>query len=299
VGNVAIEDTFAEAFPMWASRMLITAASERWALTSAQAATGFAVSVIMSPAEAGIERTVPPSETPDGRPGAIIQVYHSGGHALKDQLIRRTGQCIMTAPTTAVFDAMGERAAKRLKIGSSLRYFGDGYQKKDNIGGRTVWRIPVMEGEFVIENKFGVKLGVAGGNFLCMAEDAKAGLAAAESAVEAVLGKVEGVIMSFPGGVCRSGSKVGSLKYKLPASTNHLYCPILRSAVPETKIPDNVKCVYELIYNGINLASVKQAMKLGIEAAAKTPGVVKISAANFGGKLGPYKIQLKKLGLAL
>ena len=297
--NVEIEDTFAEAFPMWASRLLITAANEKWAFTSAQAATGFAVSVIMSPAEAGIEKTAPPSGTPDGRPGVIIQVYHSSGHALKDQLIRRTGQCVMTAPTTAVFDAMGERAVKRLKIGSSLRYFGDGYQKKDTIGGRTVWRIPVMEGEFIIENKFGVKSGVAGGNFLIMADDTNAGLAAAESAVEAVLGKVEGVIMSFPGGVCRSGSKVGSLKYKLPASTNQPFCPTLRSIVPETRIPENVKCVYELIYNGVNLASVKMAMKLGIEAAAKTPGVVKISAANFGGKLGPYKIQLKKLGLSL
>jgi formylmethanofuran--tetrahydromethanopterin N-formyltransferase len=132
-----------------------------------------------------------------------------------------------------------------------------------------------------------------------MADAANAGLVAAESAVEAVLGKVEGVIMSFPGGVCRSGSKVGSLKYKLPASTNQPFCPTLRSIVPETQIPENVKCVYELIYNGVNLASVKMAMKLGIEAAAKTPGVVKISAANFGGKLGPYKIQLKKLGLSL
>jgi formylmethanofuran--tetrahydromethanopterin N-formyltransferase len=297
--NVEIEDTFAEAFPMWASRLLITAANEKWAFTSAQAATGFAVSVIMSPAEAGIEKTVPQSGTPDGRPGVIIQVYHSSGHALKDQLMRRTGQCVMTAPTTAVFDAMGERAVKRLKIGSSLRYFGDGYQKKDTIGGRIVWCIPVMEGEFIIENKFGVKSGVAGGNFLVMADAANAGLVAAESAVEAVLGKVEGVIMSFPGGVCRSGSKVGSLKYKLPASTNQPFCPTLRSIVPETQIPENVKCVYELIYNGVNLASVKMAMKLGIEAAAKTPGVVKISAANFGGKLGPYKIQLKKLGLSL
>ncbi|MEM3736820.1 MAG: formylmethanofuran--tetrahydromethanopterin N-formyltransferase [Candidatus Bathyarchaeia archaeon] len=297
--EVEIEDTFAEAFPMWASRMLITATNEKWALKSAQAATGFAVSVIMSPAEAGIEKTTQPNETPDGRPGVIIQVYHNSGHALKDQLLRRTGQCIMTAPTTAAFDAMGERATKRLKIGSSLRYFGDGFQKKDTLGGRRIWRIPVMEGEFIVEDKFGVKLGVAGGNFLVMAESAEAGLTAAESAVEAVIGKVEGVIMSFPGGVCRSGSKVGSLKYKLPASTNHPFCPTLRGVVPESRIPENVKCVYELIYNGINLASVKMAMKLGIEAAAKTPGVVKVSAANFGGKLGPYKIHLKRLGLSI
>ncbi|WP_309493042.1 formylmethanofuran--tetrahydromethanopterin N-formyltransferase [Candidatus Hecatella orcuttiae] len=297
--QVEIEDTFAEAFPMWVSRFLITAENEKWALTSARAATGFAVSIIMSPAEAGVEKTVSGDETPDGRPGAIVHIYHSSGHGLKDQLLRRIGQCVLTCPTTAAFDALGSQAVKRLKIGASIRYFGDGFQKKDTVKDRTVWRIPVMEGEFLIESRFGVKLGVAGGNFLVLAENAKAGLEAAERAVEAVVGKVDGVVMSFPGGVCRSGSKVGSMKYKLPASTNHLYCPVLRDVVSDTLIPEGVKCVYELIFNGINLASVKEAMKKGIEASAAVPGVVKISAANFGGKLGPYKIYLKKLGLSL
>jgi formylmethanofuran--tetrahydromethanopterin N-formyltransferase len=296
--NVVIEDTFAEAFPMWVSRILITAQSEKWAKISATAATGFAVSVIMSPAEAGIEKMVSPSETPDGRPGAIIQIYHSSGHWLKDQILRRVGQCVLTCPTTAAFDAMGNLAVKKLKIGHSLRYFGDGYQKKDNIANRTVWRIPVMEGEFVIEDKFGVKLGVAGGNFLILAENQKAGLEASEKAVEAVLGKVDGVVMTFPGGVCRSGSKVGSMKYKLPASTNQAYCPTLKGIVADSKIPENVKNVYEIIYNGINLKCVKEAMKRGIEAALEIPGIVKISAANFGGKLGPYQIHLKDLNIS-
>ena len=295
--GVEIEDTFAEAFPMWVSRILITAENEKWALTSARAATGFAVSIIMSPAEGGIERTVPPSETPDGRPGVYIHLYHNTGFGLKDQLIRRVGQCILTCPTTAAFDGLGERAVKRLKIGGSLRYFGDGFQKKDTIGGRTVWRIPVMEGEFIVEHRFGVKLGVAGGNFLILSENAKAGLEAAEKAVEAISGQVEDVVLPFPGGICRSGSKVGSMKYKLPASTNHLYCPILKNVVAETKIPANVNNVYEIVINGLNLKAVRKAMKVGIEAAMQVPGVVKISAANFGGKLGPYKIALKSLGL--
>jgi len=296
LADVEIEDTFAEAFPMWVSRILITAENEKWALTSAEAATGFAVSIIMSPAEAGIERTVPPSETPDGRPGVYIHIYHNTGFGLKDQLIRRVGQCILTCPTTAAFDGLAGRAVKRLKIGGSLRYFGDGFQKKDKVGDRTVWRIPVMEGEFVIEHRFGVKLGVAGGNFLILAENQKAGLEAAEKAVEAI-GHVEEVVLPFPGGVCRSGSKVGSMKYKLPASTNHLYCPALKDVVAETLIPKNVNNVYEIVINGLTLPAVRKAMKVGIEAAVQVPGVVKISAANFGGKLGPHKIQLKTLGI--
>lgn len=296
MAEVEIEDTFAEAFPMWVSRVLITAENEKWALNSARAATGFAVSIIMSPAEAGIERMVPAGETPDGRPGVYIHIYHNMGFGLKDQLIRRVGQCILTCPTTAAFDGLAGRAVKRLKIGGSLRYFGDGFQKKDKIGGRIVWRIPVMEGEFVIEHRFGVKLGVAGGNFLILAENQKAGLEAAEKAVE-VINQVEEAVLPFPGGVCRSGSKVGSMKYKLPASTNHLYCPVLKETVPETLIPKNVNNVYEIVINGLTLKAVREAMKAGIEAAIKVPGVVKISAANFGGKLGPYKIQLKTLGI--
>jgi formylmethanofuran--tetrahydromethanopterin N-formyltransferase len=295
--NVEIEDTFAEAFPMWVSRVLITAESEEWALTSARAATGFAVSIIMSPAEAGIERIVPPSETPDGRPGVLIHIYHNAGYGLKDQLIRRMGQCVLTCPTTAAFDGMGPRAVKRLKIGSSLRYFGDGFQRKDKVGDRTVWRIPVMEGEFLIEARFGVRLGVAGGNILILAESQKAGLQAAEASVKAIRENVRDVVLPFPGGICRSGSKVGSMKYKLPASTNHLYCPALKTIVSETKIPKEVNSVYEIVINGINLRAVREAMKYATKAAAETPGVVKISAANFGGKLGPYKIHLKTLGL--
>lgn len=291
--SVKIEDTFAEMFQMWVGRILITADTEEWALTSARVATGFASSIIMSPAEAGIERIIKPNETPDGRPGVIIQIFHTLGYLLKAQMMLRIGQCIMTCPTTAAFDAMGDAAVKKLKIGKSLSLFGDGFQSRDTVAGRKIWKIPVMEGEFMLEGRFGVKRGVAGGNFLILAENSNSGLKAAEAAVKTIK-TIEGVILPFPGGICRSGSKVGSLKYKLPASTNHLYCPTIKDIVSETKIPSDVNSVYEIVANGLNLEAVQKAVREGVKAAVKIPGVVKITAANYGGKLGPFKANLSE-----
>ena len=292
--GVEIDDTFAEMFPMWAGRVLITAENEKWALTAARNATGFAASIIASPAEAGIEGIVPADETPDGRIGVIIQLYHRTRRELKSQMISRIGQCVMTCPTTAAFDAL-PKARRRLKVGRSLRLFGDGFQKKDTIAERTVWRIPVMEGEFVVESRFGAGKAVAGGLFIIMAENRKAGLQAAEQSVDAIKEKVKGVILPFPGGICRSGSKVGSKKYKLNASTNHPFCPRLRKLVPDSRVPDDVNNVYEIVINGQNLDSVKKGMAEGIKAAVRVPGVVRISADNFGGKLGPFKAHLKEI----
>jgi formylmethanofuran--tetrahydromethanopterin N-formyltransferase len=289
-----IEDTFAEAFPMVAARILITAENEKWAMNSAKAATGFASSIIMSPAEAGAEGlVVSPEKTPDGRPGVHIQIYHRTRTELKMQMITRIGQCVLTCPTTAAFDGMPD-AKRRLKVGGAVRMFGDGYEKKDILGDRKIWRIPVMEGEFVIQRDgFGVRRCVAGGNFIILADSQKAGLKAAEDAVQA-MNKLEGVVLTFPGGICRSGSKVGSLKYKLPASTNHLFCPALRETVSGSLVPEGVKSVYELVFNGLTFNVVKQATADGIRAAAVIPGVRKITAVNFGGKLGPYQIKLKE-----
>lgn len=292
--GVEIEDTFAEMFPMWLGRLLITADSERWAQTAARAAAGFATSIMYSPAEAGVEGAVPPERTPDGRIGALVQIWHRTRLELKAQMIVRIGQCILTCPTTAVFDALPD-AKRRLKVGRSTRLFGDGFQKANEIDGRKVWRIPVMEGEFVIEDTFGAKLGVAGGNFLIMAESRDAGLEAAEKAVEAI-GKVEGVVLTFPGGICRSGSKVGSMKYKLLGSTNHPFCPTLREFIPqETVVPEGVSSVYEIVINGLSLDMVNSAMRMGIKAATKIPGVKRITAVNFGGKLGKYKSYLREI----
>jgi formylmethanofuran--tetrahydromethanopterin N-formyltransferase len=289
-----VEDTFAEAFPMIAGRILITAQNEEWALTAAKSATGFASSIIMSPAEAGIEGVkIPPEKTPDKRHGVMIQIYHRTGRELKLQMISRIGQCILTCPTTAAFDGL-PMAKKRIKIGRAIRLFGDGFQKKDTIDDRVVWRIPVMEGEFIIEDKFGVKRAIAGGNFIIMAETQSSGLEAAQRAVKAIQ-EVEGVILPFPGGICRSGSKVGSLKYKLPASTNHPFCPKLREIIPNSQVPPNVNSIYELVFNALTLKQIEEAMAKGIRAALDVTGVVKISAVNFGGKLGPYQIKLREV----
>jgi len=294
LNDVEIEDTYAELFNMWVGRVLITAENEKWTQTAAEVATGFASSIIGSPAEAGIEGDASPEETPDGRVGKIIQIYHHTRTELKRQMISRIGQCIMTCPTTAAFDGL-PKAARRLKVGRSLRLFGDGFQKKDELGGRKVWRIPVMEGEFIVEDSFGVMKAIAGGNFLIFSKTMKAGLEAAEKAVEAIQRNVRYVILPFPGGICRSGSKVGSMKYKLPASTNHPFCPKLKGIASDSKVPPEVNSIYEIVINGLDLDSVKKAMKEGIKAAAEAPGVVKISAGNYGGKFGPIKIFLHEI----
>jgi len=288
-----IEDTFAEMFALWAGRILITAENEKWALTAANVATGFATSVIMAPAEAAIERSVPAAKTPDNRSGMLIQIYNRDRFELKHQLMERIGQCIMTCPTTAAFNGF-EAAKRKLSVGSSLRYFGDGFQKKAMVGGRRCWKIPVMEGNFIVEDGFGAQEAVAGGNFMIFAESQAAGLKASEAAAEAIRANAPDVIMPFPGGVCRAGSKAGSLKYKMKASTNHPYCPTLRTLVSDSVVPENVTSVYEIVINGLTLDAVKNAMKQGVNAAAKAAGVVKISAGNYGGKLGPYKAFLKE-----
>jgi formylmethanofuran--tetrahydromethanopterin N-formyltransferase len=248
----------------------------------------------MSPAEAGIECIVPAERTPDKRVGVVIQIYNSNRFDLKEQMILRIGQCIMTCPTASAFDAM-PNAKRKLKVGRSLRLFGDGFERKGIIGKSKVWRIPVMEGEFTIENTFGVAEAVAGGNFLILAEDRSSGLKAAEEAVEAIQKKAGAVILPFPGGVCRSGSKAGSLKYKLKASTNHPYCPRLKEIVNDSELSEDVNCVYEIVINGLTLDDVNKAMSEGIKAAARVKGVVRITAGNYGGKLGPYKAFLKEV----
>ena len=297
-GNtLKISDTYAEMFPMWAGRILITADNEEWALTAATAATGLATSVIMSPAEAGVEGVLSADKTPDNRVGVVIQIYNRNRFDLKSQMILRIGQCIMTCPTTSAFDVM-PNAKRKLKVGRSIRLFGDGFQRKALVGGKKVWKIPVMEGDFIVEDAFGVTEAVAGGNFIILAKDKPSGLKAAEEAVKAIKDMASEVILPFPGGICRSGSKAGSLKYKLSASTHHLFCPRLRELVSDTQVPENVNCVYEVVIDGLSVDAVKGAVGEGIKAAAAIPGVVGISAGNYGGRLGPYKAVLKEvLGL--
>lgn len=291
IRGVEIEDTFAEAFGMVATRVLITAANEKWAKIAANVTTGFATSVIACGAEAGIENLVGPDQTPDGRPGVNILMFAMSEKALEDQLLRRIGQCVMTCPTTACFNNLED--GKELNIGGKLRFFGDGYQISKRIDGRRFWRIPVMEGEFLVEEMFRVKSGIGGGNFFILGENPSCVLEASEKAVEAIRG-VRNVVVPFPGGVVRSGSKVGS-KYKfLRASTNTPYCPTLR-ALPGSKIPEGVNSVLEIVINGLDEESVKRATRVGIEAACSVDGVKLITAGNYGGKLGKYLIYLHKL----
>jgi formylmethanofuran--tetrahydromethanopterin N-formyltransferase len=286
------EESFAEMFPTWVGQIFVTAISEKWALSAAQDATAFATTTIQCPVEAGIERKVPKTDTPDNRPGYIAQFHHRDRRQLKEQMFLRIRH-IMMCPTTAVFDAMSE-AERKMKVGRRLRLFGDGFQKKDEMFGRTVWRIPVTEGEFIVEEKFGTARGIAGGMFLIFALNQKSGLQAAEKAAYAI-SKVNGVITPFPGGICRSGSKVRSKRYDykfLIATTNDLYCPTIRN-LPESFVPDDVETVYEIIIDAISFEAMKKAMSAGIKAATKIQGIGKIMAANYGGTLGPFKLYLK------
>lgn len=287
--GVILEDTYAEGFPVWVARVVITAVTKEWAYKAATEATGFATSTIGCPCEAGIERFMPPTETPDNRPGFSILIC-CGKKALKEQVLERVSECVLTAPITAVFNG---KAGSEEIIPIKLHFFGDGYESKVEVGGIQCWSIPIMGGDFIVEEEIGAVKGVAGGNFLIMGDSQMSALVAAEAAVDAIKG-VPGTITPFPGGVVSSGSKVGSKKYKfMGASTNEKFCPTIREKVPDTEIPENVKAVYEIVIDGVDEASVKAAMKAGVQAACRVPGVVKITAGNYGGNLGPFKFFLK------
>jgi len=291
INGVTIVDDFAEAFPMTAARAIITADSARWAEIAGRTMSGYATSVIGCDAEASIERTLAPNETPDGRPGVAVLVFAFSREALEKALVNRVGQCVMTCPTTACYNGLpvGE---KTINVGGRLRYFGDGWQISKKLEARRFWRIPVMDGEFTCEETFGTVKGVAGGNIIILGTDPAGALAATEEAV-AAMRAVEGVILPFPGGVARSGSKVGS-KYKaLRASTNTAYAPSLRGLTPSA-LPPEVRCVYEIVIDGLSLEAVETATAAGLRAAARPErGIVAITAGNYGGKLGPFHIRLR------
>ncbi|MCX7855932.1 MAG: formylmethanofuran--tetrahydromethanopterin N-formyltransferase [Anaerolineae bacterium] len=288
INGVEIEDTFAEAFKMWGTRVIITGHNLYWAQQAALKMTGFATSVIGCKCEAGIEGEV--SETPDGRPGISVLLFTPSKDDLGKRLVERIGQTVLTCPTTACFN--GLEAPDQVPVGRQLRYFGDGYQVSKIWNNRRFWRIPVMEGEFLVEDKFGIQRSVGGGNFLILGENLDATLQAAERAVEAIQ-QVRGVILPFPGGVVRSGSKPGSRYRFLSASTNDAFCPTLRGVVPSA-LPEGVNCVLEIVIDGLNLSEVEEAMRVGIRAACQ-PGIRRISAGNYGGRLGQFNIHLHKI----
>jgi formylmethanofuran--tetrahydromethanopterin N-formyltransferase len=290
IGDVLIDDTFAEAFPMVVSRLIITADSPRLALQAAQAATGLAISIIGCACEAGLDGILPPEQTPDGRPGQAVLLFSYSPEKLEEHLFLRIGQAILPSATSACFNGLD--AKKEVAVGGRLRYFGNGYQSSKMLNGRRYWRIPVADGEFVLDESYGLGQGVGGGNLILLGSDRAAVLEAAESAAVAV-SNTPGAIAPFPGGVCRSPSKPGSRYQNVRASTSDAFCPTLRSRTV-TQLTRQVKAVYEIVIDGTSEEVVGRAMAAGIRAACQ-PGVVRITAGNYGGKLGPYHLHLHKL----
>lgn len=291
ISGATVLDTFAEAFPAWISRVIITGERE-WAHAAAVAATGFASSRIGCPCEAGIERELEGDETPDGRAGFSILICGEKKQ-MKQHVSARISQCVLPVPTVSAFDGLPDA---KDRFYTRMHYFGDGYEERCTVGGRSCWRIPVMQGEYTGEERFGTVKGIAGGNFLVMGTDRRSALSAAMAGAAAIRGMPD-VIMSFPGGVVAAGSKVAANNYRfpMPASTNHAFCPSLKGKIPDTQVPEGVGAIYEVVINGIDEMSVAAAMKAGILAAAGTKKALFIGASNFGGKLGQHRISLRDL----
>jgi formylmethanofuran--tetrahydromethanopterin N-formyltransferase len=293
INGIQIDDTFAEAFDMRGTRVIITAQTLKWAYHAANAMTGFATSVIGCGVEAGIEHELSSNETPDGRPGVSILMFAMGSKVLMQQLETRIGQCILTCPTAAAFS--GIESQDKINLGKHLRYFGDGFQTSKLIAGKRYWRIPVMDGEFLVQETTGMVRAIGGGNFLILATSQPAALAAAETAIEAMK-QVPNVIMPFPGGIVRSGSKVGS-KYKtMFASTNDAFCPTLKG-LTKTELSPEIESVMEIVIDGMSFEDIATSMRVGIQAICKlkNSGVKRISAGNYGGKLGPHHFKLHEI----
>ena len=291
INGTQIEETFAEAFRMRYVRLVVTAYDDHWLDAAVREFTGYSSSIISCDSETGLEHPLSPDETPDGRPGAALLVFGFSADGLASVVPNRAGQCLMTCPTTAVYDGLSVGKA-RIPLGKTIRYFGDGFQKSKLIGGRRFWRIPVMDGEFIIEHTLHVEKGVGGGNFILAGETQLQTLEGVRRATAAIA-TLSGVITPFPGGVARSGSKVGSRYKALKASTADAYCPSLRGRV-ETKLPERANAAYEIVIDGVDEAAVAAAMAVGIRAAAG-PGVVSISAGNYGGKLGKFHFHLRQI----
>ena len=294
INGVTIDETFAEAFPMKATRVIITAHTEQWAWNSALSMTGFATSVIGCGCEADIECKLDPSETPDGRPGVSAMLFAMGNKALMKQVETRAGQTVLTSPGSALF--AGIDGGDRIPLGKNLRYFGDGFQTSKLINDKRYWRIPVMDGEFLVEETTGKVNAIGGGNLLVMAESLEVALDASEKAVEAMR-KIPNIILPFPGGVVRSGSKVGSKYAALHASTNDAFCPTLKG-VTKSELSADIESVLEIVIDGLTEEDINKAMRIGIETFCSIGaynGIKRISAGNYGGKLGPHHFHLREI----
>jgi formylmethanofuran--tetrahydromethanopterin N-formyltransferase len=291
IGSTLIDATFAEAFRMRFVRLVVTAHDDYWLKAAVSEATGYASSVIGCDAEAGLERWLATEETPDGRPGAAIMAFGFTTESLGKAILARTGQCLMTCPTTAVYDGL-PASAERASLGRLLRFFGDGHQRSKLVGGRRFWRIPVMDGEFLVEQSLGVEKGIGGGNLLVQGKSLEATLDAVRRGIAAIA-PLPDVITPFPGGVARSGSKVGSRYKGLKASTAEAFCPTLREEVESRLHPEANFCL-EIVIDGSDEPAIARAMAAAIRAAVE-PDIVAISAGNYGGKLGKFHFHLREL----
>lgn len=286
-GETTVIEATCEAFAARFARLVVTAADSYWLDAANQALCGYGTSVIGCDAEIAVERMLAADETPDGRTGAAVLAFAFRAKPLGKAIANRVGQAVLTCPTAAVFDGLPE-AAERTPLGDYLRYYGDGHEHPTESG----WVVPVMEGEVPFPATIGIGRGVAGGNLLLCGRDQAEALAAVRRCVETVH-DLPGVITPFPGGACRSGSKVGSQYRGLVASTNERFCPTLRDTV-ETKLPNGTDCVYELILNGVDEAAVRNAMRTALRAATEGD-LLAITAADYSGKLGSIRIPLQSL----
>ncbi len=294
INGVSIDNTFAEAFPMKATRIIITALNLKWAYNSANAMTGFATSVIACGCEASIEKELKPSETPDGRPGLSVLLFTMSKKEMIKQIQNRVGQCVLTSPTSACFSGINE--GDKVALGKNLRYFGDGFQISKKIDDVRYWRIPAMDGEFLVAESTYMTKAIGGGNFLVLAENQEIALKACEKAIVAMK-KIPDVIMPFPGGVVRSGSKVGSKYPTLPASTNEAFCPTLKGQV-DSELDSSIGSVMEIVIDGLSQEAISEATRVGVLAACSLgvkKGIKRISAGNYGGNLGPHHFHLRKI----
>lgn len=289
--TTTIVPTFAEAFDMRYARLIVTAQDRTWLEAAIVAVTGYACSVIACDAEAGVESWLDPTQTMDGRPGVSLLLFGTSTEALGKSIVKRTGQCLMTCPTTAVFDGLPE-AERRSPLGAQLRFFGDGFQKSKKLGRQRYWRIPVMDGEFVCCDSIGIAGGIAGGNVILQDAISSDLLATTRLAVQRIA-ELPGVITPFPGGIARSGSKVGSRYPKLIASTNEAYCPTLMGRVTTELLP-HARCAYEIVIDGVDADSVRSAMATALQTAVEQQ-VLGVSAGNYGGKLGKHHFYLHEI----
>jgi formylmethanofuran--tetrahydromethanopterin N-formyltransferase len=298
-----VDDTYAEAFRSIYAEVLVTARDRTWLEHAVNAATGHASSTIMCDCEAGVDRWIDPASesetetTPDGRPGAVLQFHvprfrKDREPALERALLTRIAQNVLTCPTTACFNWIDGDTC--FKLGRKIALFGDGHQFRDFRFERRVWVVPTMMGEFVLDRRFGFRDGIMGGNLWFLADTVDSALMAAELALKGVR-QTPGVVAPFPGGVAASGSKAGSRYSFLFASTNHPFCPTLREKLgAESQVPPEVQSISEIIINGHDLETVQQATRAAIAASIDTPGLVRISAGNYGGRLGKNFIHLRE-----